>query len=137
MEQGKDSEAGTSNCRHSFYPFFPGISERAYTDKELENIEPKPFSYKGREYTYYEATQRQRLIERNIRATKRELIGYDAVGDTEAFTQASIKLQQQKKEYNYFSKAAGIRKKKERQQVIGYDKSKAQKAVWAKKKNKK
>lgn len=125
------------NCRHSFYPFFPGISERAYTDKELENIEPKLFSYKGREYTYYEATQRQRLIERNIRATKRELIGYDAVGDKEAFTQASIKLQQQKKEYNDFSKAAGIRKKKERQQVLGYNKSKAQKAVWANKKNKK
>lgn len=122
------------NCRHSFYPFFPGISERAYTDKELENIEPKPFSYKGREYTYYEATQRQRLIERNIRATKRELIGYDAVGDKEAFTQASIKLQQQKKEYNDFSKAAGIRKKNDRQQVIGFDKSKAQKAVWANKK---
>jgi hypothetical protein len=27
------------NCRHSYYPFIPGISKRTYTDEQLEEIE--------------------------------------------------------------------------------------------------
>lgn len=123
-----------ANCRHSFHPFIPGVSERTYTDEQLENIDPEPFEYKGKTYTYYEATQEQRKLETNIRATKREIIGHNATGDKEAFTTASIKLQQLKKQYAEFSKVAGIRQKKERYQVLEFGKSISQKSVWASKK---
>lgn len=125
---------GGWNCRHSFYPFIPGISTRAYTDKDLENIDPPPFTYNGTEYTYYEASQHQRLIERNIRKTKTQLIGYKASGLTEEFTNTSIKLKQQEKYYREFSKAANIPIEKDRLQVYKFNKSISQKAVWAKKK---
>ncbi|CEN87357.1 phage minor capsid protein [Paraclostridium sordellii] len=125
---------GGWNCRHSFYPFIPGISKRAYTDEDLENIDPPPFTYNGTEYTYYEASQHQRLIERNIRKTKTQLIGYKAAGLTEEFTNTSIKLKQQEKYYREFSKAANIPIEKDRLQVYKFNKSISQKAVWAKKK---
>lgn len=122
------------NCRHDYNNFWPGYSERTWTDEELANIDPPPFSYKGKEYDYYAANQRQRAIERAIRKTKRELIGYDAAGDKEAFTAASIKLQRQRQEYQSFSKAADLRQKPERQQVYHFDRKISQKAAQARKK---
>lgn len=122
------------NCRHDYNNFWPGYSERTWTDEELANIDPPPFSYKGKEYDYYAANQRQRAIERAIRKTKRELIGYDAAGDKEAFTTASIKLQRQRQEYQSFSKAADLRQKPERQQVYHFDRKISQKAAQARKK---
>lgn len=117
------------NCRHSFFPFFPGISSRTYTEEDLKNIDPPNIRYKGKVYTHYEATQKQRQIETRIRATKRELIGYNAIDDKEAFTQASIKLQRQKQEYKKFSKVANLKMQNERMQEFGFNKSVAQKAV--------
>ncbi len=80
------------NCRHDWYPFFEGISEPAYTKKQLRNIDPPPFEYEGRLYTAYEASQKQRQIERAIRKTKRELTAYQAAGLEDDFVAASIKL---------------------------------------------
>lgn len=122
-----------ANCRHSYYGYYEG-SPRAYTDAELYAMTdeggPK-IEYGGKTYTYYEATQRQRQLEREIIATKRELIGYQAAGDKEAFQSASIKLRTQKTRYQEFSKAAGIRSKWERSQQDGYDRSIAGKSAWA------
>ena len=49
-----------ANCRHRKYAFLEGVSERAYTDKELQEIDTPPITYEGRRYTAYEATQKQR-----------------------------------------------------------------------------
>jgi hypothetical protein len=60
------------NCRHSFYPFFEGISENAYSKAELESYVNKTVTYNGQEISVYEATQQQREIERKIRYWKRQ-----------------------------------------------------------------
>ena len=125
---------GGWNCRHSYFPFFPGISARSYTDEQLENIDPPNFTYKGKEYTYYEATQKQRQMETQMRKTKRELVGFDAFGMKDDFTAASIRLNNQKREYRKFSKAAGLRPKFERAEEYGFTKSISQKSVWANRK---
>lgn len=124
------------NCRHDFYPFIPGISQRAYTDRELAEMKPeaKQFTFEGKAYDGYTATQMQRRIESAIRKTKRELAGYDAANDTEAFTTQSVKLRQQKELYADFSKAADLPLQNERIQVLGFNKSMSSKAVWAEKK---
>lgn len=131
---GTGAGLGGWNCRHSFYPFVPGISVRAYTDEMLANIDPPPFQYNGKEYTYYEATQHQRYIERKIRKTKTQLIGYNAAGLEKDFQNASIRLKQQERYYKEFSKVANIPTEKDRLQLYGFDRSIAQKAVWANKK---
>jgi len=125
---------GGWNCRHSFYPFIPGISNRAYTDEELDNIDPSPFEYNGKMYTYYEATQHQRQIERAIRKTRTQLVGYEAAGLKDEFTNASIILKQQEKYYREFSKVADIPTEKDRLQAYKFNKSISQKVVWSKKK---
>ncbi len=61
------------NCRHSFFPFFPGVSKRAYTDAQLEAYESKTVKYNGEEMSEYEATQLQRRYERAVRESKRRL----------------------------------------------------------------
>lgn len=126
---------GGWNCRHSFFPFFPGISTPAYSEEKLNNIDPKPFEYNDKIYTYYQATQHQREIERAIRKTKTELIGYNAAGLKTDFINASIRLKMQEKYYKEFSKVAQIPMEKDRLQVINFGRSEAQKSVWANKKH--
>lgn len=122
-----------ANCRHNYYGYFEG-SPRAYTDRQLYEMtdEGGPnIQYEGKEYTYYEATQKQRQLERQIISTKRELIGYNAAGDKEAFQEASIKLRGQKNRYMDFSKKANLLPQTERIQQDGYDRSLSGKATWA------
>ena len=122
------------NCRHDFYPVIPGISEPSYTEEELKNIDPPPFEYNGKTYTCYEATQRQRSMERAMRKTKRELLAAESTGDKDRFTEKSVLLRRQREEYGKFSKAAGLLAQNERTQVYGYDRSKSAKTVWAERK---
>ncbi len=119
-----------ANCRHDFYPVIPGISEPMYTEEELANIDPPPFSYKGKEYTSYEAEQRQRYMERAMRKTKREILAAEKSGDDDMFTAKSILLRRQREEYKNFSKAAELLTQNERTQVYGFGKSVTQKAKW-------
>ena len=124
------------NCRHDFYPVIPGISEPSYTEEELKNIDPPPFEYDGRTYTCYEATQRQRYMERAMRKTKRELLAAESTGDKDRFTEKSVLLRRQREDYNKFSKTAGLLTQNERTQVSGFGHSQASKAAWAAKKAK-
>lgn len=126
---GTGEGLGGYNCRHQYHGVIPGISSPTYTENQLKNIDPKPFRYKGKTYTAYEANQYQRKMETAMRDTKRQLIAYKAAGLDDEFKQASILLQQQKKEYKEFSNVAGLRIKNERSQVVGFDKSISQKAV--------
>ena len=106
-----------ANCRHDFYPVIPGIDQPAYTKKQLANIDPPPVTIGGKTYTYYEAEQRQREMERAIRKTKREIIAAEASGDNDQFTAKSVLLRRQREQYSEFSKAAGLLTRNERTQV--------------------
>ena len=105
------------NCRHDWYPFFEGISEPAYTKEQLENIDPPPFEFEGKIYTFYEANQKQRQIERRMRETKRKIIAYESAGLDEDAKAAKVRLRRQQELYRNFSKAAGLRPKYERTYV--------------------
>lgn len=125
-----------ANCRHDFYPVIEGISEPSYTEEELKSIDPPPFEYNGKTYTYYEATQKQRAMERSMRKTKREILAADATDDKDRFTEKSVLLRRQKEEYGRFSKAAGLSVRNERAQVGGFGHSQASRAAWAERKAK-
>lgn len=106
------------NCRHDFYPFWVGISIHP---ADLE--EPEPVNVNGKEYNYYQATQKQRAMERNIRATKREIEAQKALGvetpeQKENMQQLRAKLRQQTAEYNQFSRDVNIRPKQNRLSVV-------------------
>ena len=113
-----------ANCAHDFYPFFEGISEQTYKPyKETENQKQ------------YDESQDQRKIEREIRDQKRRVIAADAAQDAEAKKAAQLKLRQKQAEMKTFLKDTGRTPRTNRQQVLGFDRSKAAQAVQAAKRN--
>lgn len=117
-----DRDRGSlANCRHSFWPYIEGVSERAYTDEELESMKPEnrpKIKFEGREYDDYQATQKQRQIERTIRKIKRRKAAFEAAGLTEDAQAANSKLRRLNEKYRRFSKAAGLPEQRERMRVI-------------------
>ena len=77
--------------------------------------------FEGREYDDYQATQKQRQIERTIRKQKRLKAAYEAAGLTDEATAASIRLRRLNQEYKAFSKAAGLPEQRERMKVSYVD----------------
>lgn len=129
-----------ANCRHSKRVFIDGVSERLYTDSQLEKIDDPAFEYEGKEYSTYEATQRQRLLERTQRKYKRILLAYDAAGVQSTdpdYQQAALKLQLLKQEYQKFSNAARLREQPERAQVEGFSAAQSNRAGAAAKRQEK
>lgn len=120
-----------ANCRHMHFPFIDGISERTYTDEELKNIDKPPFTFEGRRYTSYEATQKQRKIETALRAVKRRLTAFKADGDTDAYNADAVRYRRLNDEYTAFSKAAGLPEQRERANIEGFGSKEAREALRA------
>lgn len=109
-----------ANCRHMYHIWIEGVSERTYTDEELENIDPPPFEFEGKQYTFYEATQKQRQVEASLRKVKRELIAAKGRGDDEEYTTKAVRYRRLNEEYEAFSKAAGLRPQRERGNIAEF-----------------
>ncbi len=106
------------NCRHSFYPFFPGVSRRLYDEAALEKLAAKTVEYGGKMYTEYEISQMQRALERRVRKYKRRYLGEDAAGvDT---TRASARLRDVRRALNDFVSATGGKLSAARTDAAGF-----------------
>ena len=110
------------NCYHTRYPFIPGISVRNYSDAWLEEQNRKediPKTWKGKDYTLYEATQKQRHMETAMRAQRERVQLLQQGGaDPDDVIIAKCKYQAQLDEYKKFSKKMGLVEQRER---IYYD----------------
>lgn len=107
-----------ANCRHKKYPWIEGVSERTYTDEQLAHIDDDHnIEFEGKHYTAYEATQKQRQIERTVRKLKREQTAYKAAGLTEEYQAVTARIRRLNKEYKAFSEAAGLPMQRERMRV--------------------
>lgn len=95
------------NCRHTYYPFIPGVSTRLYSDEWLEKKnadEATPKKYRGKEYTAYEATQRQRQLETAMRAQRERVqLLRQAEADKKDIVNAQCKYQALMDDYKSFS----------------------------------
>ena len=116
---GSGEGLGGWNCRHSFHAFVEGVSERTYTDDELNAMkaENRTFQYEGKEYDGYTATQKQRQIERTLRKLKRERSSYKAAGLTDEYNAVNAKIRRLTYKYRQFSKKAGLPEQRERTKV--------------------
>lgn len=105
-----------ANCRHRKHAFIPDVMERTYTDEYLEHIDDSlGCEFEGKTYSAYEATQKQREIERAIRHWKRRQAA-EMDEEKRAAITARIRLLNQK--YKDFSEAAGLPLQRERMQVL-------------------
>lgn len=134
------------NCRHDWFPYFEG-TEKMYSDKDLRALEDRDIKYPdGSMHTYYEAEQRQRAYERQIRQYKRNLSAFDEAiknsNDTEQikrfqqeFSKQSVKLKSKETELKNFCQKTGILQDNSRVRVVGFNRSVSQKAVQQSKKH--
>ena len=95
---------GGVNCRHRMFPFFPGIS--VPNPHQIDEAENKKV---------YEATQKQRAMERNIRAIKKRMIVAKASGDADIAKEYRKRLTQKQAEIEKFCKDNGLRRQTERE----------------------
>ena len=66
------------NCRHDWYPYYKG-STRTYTKEQLKEWQEEKVEYNGKKISKYDATQKQRLLERKIRQNKKDLKAQQAI----------------------------------------------------------
>lgn len=108
-----------ANCRHRRFPWVEGVSERTYTNAQLAHIDDGlGCTFEGKKYTAYEATQKQREIERTIRKQKRIRNAFKANGQTTEAQAANAILRRLNKKYRQFSAAAGLPEQNERTKVL-------------------
>nr|DAV19825.1 MAG TPA: minor capsid protein [Caudoviricetes sp.] len=108
-----------ANCRHRRFPWVEGVSERTYTDEQLEHIDDGlGCTFDGKTYTAYEATQMQRRVEREVRKLKREKAAYKAARLHEDETAVNIRLRRLNAKYKAFSVEAGLPEQRERMKVL-------------------
>ena len=134
------------NCRHNWHAYYPGFSTPNYTPEELKRLDEPCISYNGKLYTEYEVSQMQRAQERRVRAWKRRCItAQESVNSatdeaTRATAQAEFDrsaryLKNNEAKLKDFCRKTGQDRDRFREQVLGFNRSTAQKAVHAAKKS--
>ncbi len=94
------------NCRHSFYPYHPGLSkqnENETTKRENEKI--------------YKATQKQRYLERNIRNAKREADVCRAGNDPAGADAAAMRVKAYQQKMRDHINETGLTRQYPREQI--------------------
>lgn len=121
------------NCRHNFGPYFEGMGNPFEQYDSEENLKQ------------YELEQRQRTLERRIRDTKRQAMGWKTAMDAETdpikkaeyetkYQQKAALLQKQNKSYNEFCESTGQKKRSDRISIAKWDRKQAAQARAAAKK---
>jgi hypothetical protein len=124
---GTGEGLGGWGCRHSFYPFFEGISENAYSREELKLFANKTVTYNGKEISVYEATQIQRGMERKVRYFKRQAGALKAAGLDASKEIDKLKLWQGN--LRSFTKQTGLPRQYSREWISGLQKQTQTKKV--------
>lgn len=113
------------NCGHHIYPYVEGVSIRRYFPTEDMDANDK----------LYKETQMQRALERDVRKQKRECMLYDKLDDEEAFQEAAVKLKSKEARLKeYVDGKPNLHRRKDREQVVGFDKGVSSHAVAVNKK---
>jgi hypothetical protein len=94
------------NCRHSFFPYFPGLSKQSQTIPGQRENEKT-----------YKLTQQQRYLERNIRAAKREESVCAAGGDKAGAAQAHQRVRDYQEKMRGFIADTGFTRQYPREQI--------------------
>lgn len=112
-----------ANCYHDYYPVIKGVSEPTYTAKQLNEMNAKeniPIEYAGKEYTKYEALQRQRKLETQMRAERQKISLLTSGGAyAEDIINAKCRYRGTSQEYTAFSTAMELPQQRARVTIDG------------------
>ena len=105
---------GGYNCRHNMFPYFEG-QEPTYSKEQLDEMNAKKYTYNGEKLTEYEASQKQRYIERQIRRWKRERRAMEAAG--QPTEEAAAKLAKWQDIQRDFIRQTGLKRQYDRENI--------------------
>jgi hypothetical protein len=106
----------THNCRHSFYPFFEGLSQNAYSESDVSDMNDATVTLpNGNEVSQYDASQVQRNIERHIRDFKRQRDALDAASLDS--TEETAKVKDWQAAMREFISSTGLSRQSPREQI--------------------
>ena len=112
------------NCGHHKWPFIPRVNIHRYFPTDDLDANNK----------LYKETQVQRALERDVRKQKRKCMLFDEIGDEEAFKDAAVDLKEKEAALKaYVDSKDHLHRRKDREQVLGFDKRISSNAVAAKK----
>lgn len=122
-----------ANCYHWYTPFIRGISVRTYTDDQLNRMiadENRPKQYNGKEYTTYEALQKQRSMELLMRKQRQDItLLSDGEGNDLDILAAQTRYRSTMQEYAEFSESMRLPQQRERIYMDGLGKLVSQKSI--------
>lgn len=104
------------NCRHSAAPYFPGVSLKIYTDEQVEKLANQTVNIDGEEIPLYDARQKQRRHEREIRKAKKEVAALEAAKQDAQMAKA--KLREWQKRRTNLVKQMGVKPDYAREKVF-------------------
>jgi hypothetical protein len=133
------------NCGHDWFAYIEGISTPNYTQEQLEEMNARNIEYNGKMYTQYEINQMQRAGEQKVRMLKRRCVLQEEAlrnatdPETKAVLQqkyqsTAAKLKDTEQQLKTFCRDTGNNRDRFREQVYGFGRSEAQKAVQVAKK---
>ena len=102
------------NCQHYESYIITDIEDNIYTDEEINKANNRKVNYKGEEIPYYEATQKQRALERNIRKAK-------MVYMSEPTKENKALVSQQQANIRKYIKETGLERQYDREYFAGYN----------------
>lgn len=129
LNDSLERRIGTCNCYHFAFAIIVGVSAANYSQKELDDIlaeNDRKRVFEGKEYTGYEATQKQRQIETEIRRRKDRANLAKASGDDVWRREEQARINALRQKYSEFSQAVGLDVKRDRMSVRGFHTVKAQ-----------
>lgn len=113
------------NCGHHKFPFVPGVNIQRHFPTEDMDANNR----------LYKQTQVQRALERDVRKQKRECMMFDELEDKDAFEESAVKLKTKEAQLkSYVDEHKNLHRRRDREQVVGFDKRISAEAVGANKK---
>lgn len=123
LQRTLDRPLGEWNCRHFAFPIILGISQPAYSKKQLAELRAQStekITIDGVTKTRYQWTQKQREMETKVRYAKNEANACKAAGDDVGRRNAQARINDIDRVYARVTQEAGIPSRRERMQVATF-----------------
>lgn len=101
-------------CQHYTSPYIIGVSEPIYTKRDIEKANSRVINYKGEQIPYYEATQKQRALERTIRNAKKTYISSPT-------NENKLKINKAQQNMRNYINETGLERQYDREYYAGYN----------------
>ena len=102
------------NCQHYETYIVSDIEENIYTEQEINEANTRTVTYKGEKIPYYEATQKQRALERQVRNAKKAYVSNPTSENKANVSKAQANIRK-------YLKETGLERDYSREYFAGYN----------------